>query len=126
MFWLALAGWLAWCAAQLGLMLVTSYVMRPNVPCFTGFTIVVPPWAREALSPLELAAIMAHERGHRRHLHVWTNFALTCAFLRPSPALRAEQEREADEFAIRIGYGLALVSARATLRRAIIEGKAKS
>jgi len=126
MLWLALAGWLAWCAAQLALMLVTSYVMRPNVPCFTGFAIVVPPWAIEALSLLELEAIIAHERGHRRCLHVWTNFALTCAFLRPSPALRAEQEIEADEFAIGMGYGLALDSARATLRQAIIEGKAKS
>lgn len=105
---MAWAGWIAW---QFARMCLAALLITPTRPCFDGFRVTIPERTRAILTPAELAAIVAHEHGHRRHLHVWSNFALVCLFTRASPARRHRQELEADDHAIAHGHGGALASA---------------
>lgn len=92
--WCVLGLWAAWVAAHLLLMAF----IRPPVPSFTGFRIVIPDDYKEKLTVAEYCAIHAHEQGHRHHRHVWKNFALVCLFMRPSKEARWRQELEADDY----------------------------
>ena len=104
----AWAGWIAW---QFARMCLAALLITPSRPVFDGFRVTIPDRVRAILTRSELAAIIAHEHGHRRHLHVWSNFALVCLFLRPSPERRHRQELQADDHAIAQGLGPALASA---------------
>jgi len=106
-----LIAWACWVVLNFSMMLLSAFVLRPNQPCFTGFAIVIPAWVREALTELELAAIVAHEQGHRAHRHVWMNFAAVCVFTPSGPARRLRQEHEADDYAATRGHAAALASA---------------
>jgi Zn-dependent protease with chaperone function len=95
--WTALGLWAAWIIFHFVLMLI----IRPSVPSATGFRIVIPRTLFESgtLTLAEVAAVVAHEEGHRRRGHVWQNFALVCVFARASAARRRAQELQADDYA---------------------------
>ncbi|MES2352084.1 MAG: M48 family metalloprotease [Pseudomonadota bacterium] len=105
---MAWAGWIAW---QFARMCLAALLLTPSRPVFDGFRVTIPERVRAILTPAELAAVIAHEHGHRRHLHVWSNFALVCLFRRPSTERRQRQELQADDYAIGQGHGAALASA---------------
>lgn len=104
---LLLLVWPAWVFGHLLLMLL----FRPDQPNFNGFSIDVPDWCRALLDEEELAAIVAHEEGHRELGHVWENFSEICAFRRQTIARRAQQEYDADDYADSLGHGPALARA---------------
>lgn len=105
------AAWVAWVGANLAAVILAALLVRPNQPCFNGFRIVMPAWLGQVLTPAEVAAVLEHERGHQRHLHIWTNLALTCCFVSISAARRRRLEFEADDYAARAGHAQALASA---------------
>lgn len=111
--WAVLA-WLFWASFHL-IILACAPLLRLRYPCFNGFCIIIPAHVRALLTPTELAAVIAHEQGHRARLHVWANFARACLFLTTSAARRAQQEHEADDHAISAGHALPLASALAKL-----------
>lgn len=104
---LLLCIWAIWVALNLACMML----IVPRVPSFTGFRVVIPEWLHRELTPDEVAAITAHEQGHRHHGHVWQNFALRCVFRVASKERRRAQELEADDYAARCGYAPLLASA---------------
>jgi hypothetical protein len=108
--------WLCWILFHFAMIGAVSFIVTPDAPCYTGLRIIIPGWLVELLSPLELRAVMAHEEGHRYHLHVWRNFARRCVFLPVSRARIGDQEREADEYAAARGHRYALEMARAKIR----------
>lgn len=103
--------WVGWAGLNLLLFLATAAFVRPNQPCFNGFRIVMPAWTRRVLTPEEYAAVVAHERGHRRHMHVWANLLLTCCCMQASSERRLRQEWQADDYAARQGHAAALATA---------------
>ncbi|HEX8610147.1 MAG TPA: hypothetical protein VF800_02570 [Telluria sp.] len=103
--------WAAWAGANLAALILAALLVRPNQPCFNGFKIVMPAWLGQVLTPAEVVAVLEHERGHRRHLHIWTNLALTCCFVSISVARHRRLEFEADDYAARGGHAPALASA---------------
>lgn len=113
--WTALIAWACWAGLNVSLMLLTSFVVQPSQPCFTGFRVVIPAWVVRSLNASELEAITAHELGHRAHWHAWKNFAAVCVFMPASAATRLRQEHEADDYAAERGHGAALASALARL-----------
>ncbi len=115
MAWVVLAPvalWLAWCALLvLGVVLV-PLVHRPTGNAYTnGLVIWVCPTLREKLTPRELAAILEHERGHRRHGHAWLNLARACVFLKMNRGLELRLEHQADDYAAARGYAVPLAGA---------------
>lgn len=107
----AAMAWACWVAWQFARMSLAALLLQPTRPCFDGFRVIIPERVRAILTPAELAAVIAHEHGHRRHLHVWSNFARMCLFHRPTPARRHQQELQADDYAIARGHGQALATA---------------
>lgn len=103
--------WAGWVGANVAALILAALLVRPNQPCFNGFRIVIPAWMGQVLTPSEVAAVIEHERGHRRHLHIWANLALTCCFVSISMARRRRLEFEADDYAARGGHAQALASA---------------
>jgi Peptidase family M48. len=107
----AAIAWGCWIVWQLARMVLAALLVTPARPCFDGFRVIIPERVRAILTPAELAAVIAHEHGHRHHLHVWRNFAQVCLFHRPTPARRHQQELQADDYAIAHGHGQALAAA---------------
>lgn len=105
------AVWVAWGSVNVVALILAALILRPNQPCFNGFRILIPVCLGKVLTPAEVAAVIAHERGHRRHLHIWVNLVLTCCFVSISAARRRRLEFEADDYAARGGHAQALASA---------------
>lgn len=105
------ASWAGWILLNLVVLVAAALLMRPDAPCFNGFRIIIPAWLPTKLTPEEMAAIVAHEEGHRHHRHIWENLARVCLFSATTPGRRREQEDEADDFAIAAGHARALASA---------------
>jgi Zn-dependent protease with chaperone function len=105
------AAWAGWILLNLVLLVVSAFLITPDAPCFNGFRIIIPAWLSTKLTPAEVAAVIAHEEGHRHHRHIWENFARVCLFSAPTLGRRREQEDEADDFAIADGHARALASA---------------
>lgn len=106
---LLLSSWLLWVAIQVLLLLLAPLLgsgARTN-----GLWIVIPAAVSEQLSPEELAAVIAHERGHRVRLHAFENLARACCFVPRSARRAAAQELEADDWAAARGHAGALASA---------------
>ncbi|MFZ6655929.1 M48 family metalloprotease [Undibacterium sp. TJN19] len=106
-----LGAWGIWCAVNVGMMLYCAFCIKPNMPCFNGFRIVMPTWLSQVLTDDELRAVEAHERGHRHHLHIWRNLLSRLFFVPPSDAQRFWQEIEADDYAAKEGRSLSLAVA---------------
>jgi hypothetical protein len=110
---LILSAWLLWVALQV-LLLLVGPLFAPMLglgACTNGIWITIPGHVREILTPEELEAVIAHERGHRYRLHALENLVLACFFIRRSPARAWEQELQADEYAADMGHAKALASA---------------
>ncbi len=104
--------WLAWCALQVLLLLVVPPIAHAfGFAATNGLWIVIPDDVRTKLTEEELAAVLAHERGHIHHLHAIENLALTCCFIGRSPKRAHQQELEADDYAAEEGHADALASA---------------
>jgi Zn-dependent protease with chaperone function len=103
-FW----AWSLWATWNVAVFLLAAGLFRPNCPCYTGFRIVLPDWLPTLLTPGEIAAVTAHEMGHKHHGHVWRNLVACCLFL---PIDRYGQELQADDFAARAGHAQALATA---------------
>ena len=109
---LVLYAWGAWCALQVLLLLVVPPVAQAfGFAATNGLTIVIPDSVRSQLTPEELAAVLAHERGHIHHLHAIENLVLACIFLSRTPKRAHQQELEADDYAAQLGHAAALASA---------------
>ncbi len=104
--------WLAWCVGNALVLLCVPLFYRPQRNAYTnGFVVVIGPYLEILLSPAELVAIVAHERGHIAHRHNFRNLARAFVFLRTGPARKLRQEYEADDYAAARGHGPALASA---------------
>lgn len=117
------SAWLLWCALQV-LRLLAAPLAAPLLTrgaVTNGLWIVVHQHVREKLTADELAAVIAHENGHRHHLHAFENLALACCFVRRSPLRAHQQELEADDWAAQRGHGRALASAILKLSRAPLD-----
>lgn len=110
--------WLAWAGANLALLLLAPLIIRPRGAYTNGIRIVVPRSVVRRLTADQLAAIVAHEQGHRARLHVWRNLAMTCCFVRRSRAMFERQEFEADDYAAQRVAPAALASALRVLSTA--------
>lgn len=100
--------WPVWIGWNVAVFLLAAGLFRPDCPCYTGFDLVLPDWLPDLLTPDEIAAITAHELGHKHHGHVWRNLVACCLFL---PIDRPAQELQADDFAARAGHAQTLASA---------------
>lgn len=101
--------WLAWCALRVVAQVLAPLFYRPNRNAYTnGLVVYVGPSLRAGLAADELAAVVAHERGHLAHGHAWRNLARSCLFLRSSEARDFLQECEADDYAAARGHADAL------------------
>lgn len=104
-----LSTWLLWVALQILLLLLAGLVgggVRTN-----GLWIRIPDDVRGRLTADELAAVVAHEHGHRARLHAFKNLARRCCFIPWSAERAAQQELEADDWAAARGHAAALASA---------------
>jgi Zn-dependent protease with chaperone function len=109
---LVLCVWGVWCLLQVALLLVVPPVAHAfGFAVTNGLTIVIPDRVRAQLTPEELDAVLAHERGHIHHLHAIENLALACIFLSRTPQRALQQELEADDFAAQQGHAAALARA---------------
>ncbi|OGB23344.1 MAG: hypothetical protein A3I66_01375 [Burkholderiales bacterium RIFCSPLOWO2_02_FULL_57_36] len=106
-----LMAWCVWVSLNLALILVASFLIKPNQPCFTGLVVIIPTWLYDVLDQAEIDAVIAHEHGHRYHGHVWENFLRLCVFMPQTDERRREQEFEADHYAEVRGHRQALASA---------------
>lgn len=116
---LILSTWLLWVALQV-LLLLVGPLFAPMLglgACTNGIWITIPGHVREILTPEELEAVIAHERGHRYRLHALENLVLACFFIRRSPERAWQQELEADDHAADMGHAKALASALRKLSR---------
>jgi hypothetical protein len=108
----ALAAWGLWVVGNVALWLLSPILMRGSWGAFTnGLVIVVPDTVRALLTPEQLDAVIAHERGHQAHLHAIRNLAMACCFLRRSAERFERQEIEADDYAAARGHAMALATA---------------
>ncbi len=109
---LLLSTWLLWVALQILLLLVAPLLgggARTN-----GLWIVIPDSVRARLTADEVAAVIAHEQGHRARMHGIENLARACFFIGWPAKRAAQQELEADDWAAARGHKDAL--ARAILK----------
>ena len=99
LLWLS-ALWTLWIGANVALLLASPYLLAGASGPFTnGLRIVVPRGVAEKVTEDEMAALMAHERGHIALRHNFKNLALACFFVPRSAARMRRQEIEADDFA---------------------------
>lgn len=103
--------WALWIVCNFCLLALSAWLATPDHPCFNGFAVKIPVWLPQVLTEEEVAAIVAHEDGHRELWHVWENFGQKCYFSKVTPQRLLEQELEADDFACDTGHGRALASA---------------
>ncbi len=109
---LVLCVWGVWCLLQVALLLVVPPVAQAfGFAVTNGLWIVIPDDVRAKLTEEELAAVLAHERGHIHHLHAIENLVLACCFVGRSPKRAHQQELEADDYAAQLGHAAALASA---------------
>lgn len=112
MFELALWAWLWWAGGNLALMLLAPTVVGVRAGVWTnGLKIFVTDSMRLHLTPEQLEAVIAHERGHIVKLHAWRNWLRRCLFLRHSRERLERQELEADDYAAAHADPLALAAA---------------
>ena len=112
----ALTLWAVWVAFNVALLVASPHLIQNTAGPFTnGLQIVVPPGMAEKVSPDELAAMLAHERGHIAYRHNLKNLLRTCFFVPRGAALYQLQELQADDFAAAQGHARALASALRTL-----------
>ena len=89
--------WLAWCGLLLlGWLCVPLIARGAPGPLTNGLQVFVPAGVRDRVSSAELEALIAHERGHIAHGHVFSNFMRACLFM---PRCRLRQEHQADDYA---------------------------
>lgn len=90
--------WLVWAALVLlfQLWVVTSFRPRRNAH-YNGFFIVISPDLPALLTERELAAVIEHEKGHRRCLHIWYNVFRMLTFAPITVEELQDQELEADD-----------------------------
>ncbi len=93
-FW----AWLCWIGANLLLFFAGVLLAKHSTPCFDGFRIHMPERFKSMVNPVELAAAIEHEQGHRARGHVWENLICLLLFRPVSKARRVEQELEADDY----------------------------
>ena len=103
--------WGGWVVFNLLMVVLAATVLPVHQAHFDGFRARLPASLPALLTPSEIAAVVSHEHGHRRHAHVWTNLALRCLFLKPSAHRRRRQEIEADDYAAARGHGYELAAA---------------
>lgn len=109
--------WLAWCGLNLAAQVATPWLYRPRDNCYTnGLVVFVGEDVAAMLTPAELEAVVAHERGHMALGHPWRNLARSCAFMRRDAGRDWADELEADDYAAARGHGPALASALRKLR----------
>lgn len=107
-----LCAWLAWAVWNVALILLVPRIGRSKAGAFTnGAEVVIAPAVAAVLTADELAAVIAHERGHIAHRHAWKNLARACMFIPRSRLVRARQEIEADDYAALAADPGALASA---------------
>ncbi len=107
-----LCSWGLWVMLNMALMISVPYLPARESRAFTnGISIVIPAWMSQRLSTDELAAVVAHERGHIAHLHAWKNLTRICFFRPTTQLLRCMQELEADDYAADHGHARALATA---------------
>lgn len=104
--------WLGWVALNvLGLVLGPMIAGNRHGAFTNGLLIRIPPAVAQMLDADELAAVIAHEQGHRAHAHSFRNLARSCVFLKRSSRGFLLQELEADDYASKRGHGAALARA---------------
>lgn len=104
--------WLGWVALNVAALVAAPLIAGERAGVFTnGLQIVVPASVAQALDAGQLAAVIAHERGHQAARHPLKNLLRSCCFIRRSDALAQAQEFEADDYAAAHGHGPALASA---------------
>jgi len=109
---LVLYAWGAWCLLQVTMLLVMPPIAHAfGFAATNGLTIVIPDSVRAQLTSEELAAVLAHERGHIHHLHAIENLVLACCFVGRSTKRAHVQELEADDYAAQLGHAAALAIA---------------
>lgn len=109
--------WAAWVALNVMTIGMAATVLPVRQAHFDGFRVRLPTSLPFLLSQAEIDAVVCHEHGHRRHLHVWVNLLLSCLIFAPGPQRRRRQEFEADDYAVARGHGLMLASALRKLSR---------
>lgn len=108
--------WLAWVSLQILLLLLAPLLGKGAYT--NGLVIIIPATVRAKLTADELAAVRAHEAGHRARLHAFENLTRSCFFVGRSARRAAQQELEADDWAAARGHAIALASAILRLSRA--------
>ncbi|TNC78272.1 hypothetical protein FHI69_02960 [Janthinobacterium lividum] len=103
--------WGVWVALNLLMVALVATVLPVHQVHFDGFRARLPASLPALLEPAEITAVVAHERGHGHHWHIWINLLLRCLLLAPGPQLRRRQELEADDYAVARGHGANLASA---------------
>ena len=103
--------WDGWIMFNLMMLVLAATVLPVCQAHFDGFRVRLPTSLPDLLTPSEVAAVVAHEHGHRHHAHVWMNLMLRCLFLKSSAQRRRQQEMEADDYAAALGHGLELAAA---------------
>lgn len=103
--------WAAWAVFNLLLLLFGHRLAPPPGPYTNGLQIIVPPACAALLAPDELAAVIAHERGHRAKLHAFKNLLRAVVFIPRSRETIQAQELEADDYAARHADPAALAAA---------------
>ncbi|UQV43437.1 hypothetical protein KIV45_15835 [Janthinobacterium lividum] len=102
--------WAAWIGFNLQMVAFAATALPVHQVHFDGFRARLPASLPTMLAPAEIAAAVAHEHGHGRHLHNWTNPLHRCLLLNPGLQRRRRQEIEAGVYAAAGGHG-ALASA---------------
>lgn len=105
------SAWLAWCLLNAALLIAAPLLAGRDAVYTNGLTVVFPGCIKSRLTEDEVAAILAHERGHIVHEHTLKNMARRCLLMPRSEREAFRQELEADDFAAARGHGPALASA---------------
>lgn len=95
--------WTIW-GAGIALYALTAPLLIRDTACTNGIWISIPAEVRSRLTPRQIEAVRAHERGHIAHLHVLSNVLHAMVFIGRSPEHAQAQEFEADDYAAARGY----------------------
>lgn len=103
-----LVAWWCWVMVCVVSWLVGPYIAR-GVACTNGLHIAIPQAMLAELDQDEIRAVLAHEVGHKHHLHAIRNLLRLCCFWPACAAQLERQEQEADDYASGI-VGAAVVA----------------